>query len=408
MRIFINIIFSIAIWGSIAFALFKTIAYSDKEMNEPFAPKRCSALKIGIFAVIFRLIIFVICALMIDADNMTFSVFLEKMKLWDATHYYRIASGGYTGYIENGDYVLLVFFPFYPAAVKVLSFIIPNIYASMLIVSTLTYAVGCAFLYKLVLLDYPEDTAINSVIWISVFPFAFFFGAMMTESMFFMTTVIALYFIRKHNWLAAGIFGMMSAATRMVGLFITVAAFIEWIDYCRPFSKDFFKKLLNFLPMAITIIGTIIYLFINYKVSGTPIKFIEYQGKYWHNGNCYFGKMIADVFDYTFSKNTETMIRISIWIPSMVMIIVSTALIICSSFKMRNMYAIYFAGYIIINCSLKWPISEPRYMSCAVPMFILIGDLLAKKKELNIVLLSESFIFFLIYLYRYLHGMQVM
>ena len=52
----------------------------------------------------------------------------------------------------------------------------------------------------------------------------------MTESLFLLTTVSALYHIRRHRWLAAGAWGFLAALTRMQGVLVILAGVVELVE----------------------------------------------------------------------------------------------------------------------------------------------------------------------------------
>lgn len=410
MKILINIIFSIIIWGSTGYAVYKVIAKAPTDFIEK-SSRRFTAVQITFFALLFRLAVYAISLVLVYRIDGQLSpdVFLDRWTRWDANNYIRITEGWYTGYTENGDYLTLVFFPLYSIIAKLFTFIIPNVQMSLMMTSSIAFAVGCGYLYELVCLDYEESIAVSSVIGISVFPFAFFFGAIMTESIFFMTTAMTFYYIRKHNWLLAGICGAFSALSRMIGVFVIVPAFVEWFDYYKPFnvSKYKLKKIvIDILPVFLVLLGMGIYLLINYSVAGNPFMFMEYQDKYWNHTNCYFGKTVADIFQYALNPKTNNALRISIWLPEMLIFTITAIALIYGAYSSRGMYTVYLAGYMVINCSVTWLISGARYMSAAIPLFIILAG--KNNKKILPIVYVLSFGLMIFYMYRYLANMQVM
>lgn len=410
MKILINIIFSIIIWGSVGYTAYKVITKAPSDFIGK-SDRRFTAVQITFFALLFRLAVYAISVLLVYKidGSLSGNIFLDRWTRWDANNYIRITDGWYTGYTENGDYLTLVFFPLYSIIAKLFTFIIPNVQMSLMTTSSIAFAVGCGYLYELVCLDYEESIAVSSVIGISVFPFAFFFGAIMTESVFFMTTVMTFYYIRKHNWFLAGLCGAFSALSRMIGVFIIVPAFVEWFDYCKPFSVGRYKLkkiIIDVLPVFSVLLGIGVYLLINYCITGNPFMFMEYQDKYWNHTNCYFGKTVADIFQYALNPKTDNALRISIWLPEMLIFTITAIALIYGAYSLRGMYTVYLAGYMVINCSVTWLISGARYMSAAIPLFIIIANKMNKKILPIVYILSFGLMIF--YMYRYLANMQVM
>ena len=249
--------------------------------------KECLGIALG--ALGFRLFIYLISCIIIiylldNGEIFNFKTFLQEWEKWDATNYIRIADGWYTGHVENGDYTTLAFFPLYPILMRIVDLLVKNMQLSGLIVSTLCFSIACPFLYALVALDYGKSAAKKVVVLLTVFPFSFFFGSMMSESTFLMMTVITLYFIRTHKWGLVALFGALSGLSRLAGAIIIIPAFIEWFEYYKPLELIRRKKWKCFwnvvctkgLVILLVLAGTLGYLYINYSIAGKPFAFMEY------------------------------------------------------------------------------------------------------------------------------------
>lgn len=51
-----------------------------------------------------------------------------------------------------------------------------------------------------------------------------------------MTTVAIFYAIRKHNWLAVGILGIVAALMRSFSILMIVPAVVEWLGTSKIFE----------------------------------------------------------------------------------------------------------------------------------------------------------------------------
>ena len=105
----------------------------------------------------------------------------------------------------------------------------------------------------------------------------------MTESLFLLTTSASFLYIRRHQWLRAGLFGILAALTRMRGLPLIVAAGAELLETNRIFypvmgaaRKERFLPVLKGLPFVfLPLVGTGGYLFLlNEIVDGNPFAFL--------------------------------------------------------------------------------------------------------------------------------------
>lgn len=160
--------------------VFKWITMRGNNYNGESVTKKDIYYIFGV-AIAFRIIVYLISTFIIRIfmdpnsvfDGGTFFAYWER---WDAQHYIKLASQGYMNYTEGGQHLFLVFFPLYPFLVCIMNVVIGSYDAAAMIVSTLAYSAGCCFLYKMVAEDYNKSIAKKAVIYLSVFPFAFFFG----------------------------------------------------------------------------------------------------------------------------------------------------------------------------------------------------------------------------------------
>ncbi|MFR2331929.1 MAG: hypothetical protein ACLS63_02935 [Flavonifractor plautii] len=97
--------------------------------------------------------------------------------------------------------------------------------AAGLMVSFLCYSAGCVYLYRLAAWELGKGAARRTVLFLSLFPYAFFFGGVMTEGLFLLTTAAALC-IRAT--VGGNVMGCLAAMTRMHGLLLIGAAGRNW------------------------------------------------------------------------------------------------------------------------------------------------------------------------------------
>ncbi|MGN0182256.1 MAG: glycosyltransferase family 39 protein [Candidatus Ornithomonoglobus sp.] len=400
----VSVISSILIWGAAAVILIRIIQGAgiwlgnnrliagitcDKSIDGGFKTERRELFTVFGLALLFRFCVFMIsiCAVYMFKDHgYSFSDYMREYLKWDANNYQRIAIGGYSYHMENGDYTTLAFFPLYPWLIRIVKLIFRNEILSGIILSGLLYSGACTYLYKLFSIDYNKPTAVRALVYLSVFPHALFFGVMMNESMLLFTMAATFYYIRTHNWKVVGIFGALAALSRMVGILMAVPAAIEWLEHYEILGKLRDKKIKEVwrlfyskgLWIFLMLAGLGIYLFCNYKTTGEWFKFLEYQDKYWSNGSCYFGKGITTMVNNMLQKTDS--IKYEIWIPEVMSVAFVTAALIYGLRRHRNMYTGFLLIYIIINTGFEWPISIARYMTCAVPAFLILSDFSERHK----------------------------
>ncbi len=375
-------------------------------------------LKIFLYALTFRVIVFILgwaaSGIFSEGGMPSFLDYCEKWNLWDAPHYLDIAQYGYSHHLEDGKHLFLVFFPLYPLVVRIFAIALRSYTVSALAVSFLSYSAGCALMYKLVRIDYSRAVARRSVIFLSVSPFAFFFGGVMTEGLFFLVVTATFLAIRRHNWLGAGVLGALAALTRSVGVLMIVAAAVEWVQCERPIAlirgKDFKKlgkKFVSALPLLIIPVGTLVYLYINYRVEGNAFAFMEYQKEHWSQEFQYFGKTVNMLVSRVNTRESWSFI-VCMFLSDIVSVAAAAVLTLLAVRRTRSMYTAFMLTYFFFNAGTSWPLSLNRYMACMIPAAWVLASLTEKRKNAAELITVCSAALFGIFLAGYLTGHSIM
>ena len=154
---------------------------------------------------------------------------LEPWANWDGVWFIRIAAAGYHSHAFSQ-----AFFPLYPLAVRAVAPLAGDFYVVAGVVVSLTcYAAAMVLLYRLALLECGSRVALWSVVFISVFPTAFFFQAVYSESMFLLLTLLSFSAGRRGRWWLAGVAGLLAALTRSSGLLLLLPLALMWWEQRR-------------------------------------------------------------------------------------------------------------------------------------------------------------------------------
>lgn len=392
----------------------KQSSYSGEKAN------RRDILEIFTMAILIRLAIYLVSFvyMFIASDETTFTVsnFLETWNRWDAPHYIEIAQNGYGKWESEGRHLFLVFFPLYPWMLRIIHLFISNWEAACLVLSSLSYAAGCCFFYATLSEEYSKSIAYKSIVLLSVFPFAFFFGAMMTESLFFCTISMGYYFIRKHNWLAVGLVGILCSLCRIQGVIIMGVAGVEFL-ITYPFFKMYREKRLKeffhavftkgiFLLLAP--VGNLIYLYINYRVEGNPFQFTVYQSEHWYHKTTYFTDCISEILSNIRNPETTNTLLMCIWLPELICFLLAVILLIYGLKRHPLKYTAFLLVYTLINYSVTFLISGSRYMNCAFPLFIISGEILDRHPKWYPWVTAVSAMLMTLYMIGYFQWKQIM
>lgn len=199
------------------------------------------AARIFVAAILFRLfsafVAFLANATFPPLQDQRFTVlgspnaFWDAFARYDAGWYHAIASQGYI-YGEGGRNNL-AFFPLYPMLMRgggtLLGSRQEDFYFAGVVISWLAFAGALVMLYRLARLDLDERAAYRAVMYAAIFPFAYFFGMVYSESLFFFGLVTAVYALRTRQWALAAVAGAAMTATRVTGVIaLPGLAWIAW------------------------------------------------------------------------------------------------------------------------------------------------------------------------------------
>jgi Mannosyltransferase (PIG-V) len=157
--------------------------------------------------------------------------FWDIFARWDSQWYFNIAYDGY--HYTPGGRDAIGFFPAYPLLMRFVGRLIgrsqADLYFGGVIISWTAFVIAMIGLYKLAQLDVESSDARRAVLLATIFPFAYFFGVVYTESLFLAATVWAFYFFRTRRWLAGGLCGALATGTRVNGIMMWPAlAWLVW------------------------------------------------------------------------------------------------------------------------------------------------------------------------------------
>lgn len=149
---------------------------------------------------------------------------LDGWARWDAAHYIAVARFGYGDPVSPSPDGGIGFFPLYPLLIRILAMITgqTDSDAGLAVIgiglSTIMFLASVALLTRLALDILPADDARFAVSLFAIAPFAFFYTAAYTESLFVLEVLGAIWFARREQWWRAALMAAAASATRLVGL----------------------------------------------------------------------------------------------------------------------------------------------------------------------------------------------
>ena len=207
----------------------------------------------------------------------------------DAVAYVNIAHHGYT-YVPD-----TAFFPFWPLLEHVGGLLLggffpDSYYLAGLLLSNIFFYFVLVLFYKLLAEDFEESMARRSLLYLAFSPYALFFFAGYTESLFLLLTLALFLVLRRGqplDWWLAGLFGLLASATRSTGLILAIpflALYIQhfWTPGQRA-SHSWWQKINALLPIALIPMGIVAYMIFLYYTKGNPLLFASQEASFgWH------------------------------------------------------------------------------------------------------------------------------
>jgi hypothetical protein len=134
---------------------------------------------------------------------------------WDSVWFLRIAEDGY-GATEQAA---AAFYPLYPLLVALLGRVLLGHYVLAGVLISLAACLGAfVLLDRLALPRLGDDGARRAVLYLAIFPFALFLGAVYSESLFLVAAVASFWFAERGSFLGAGVAAGLAWLTRPLGV----------------------------------------------------------------------------------------------------------------------------------------------------------------------------------------------
>lgn len=281
---------------------------------------------------------------------------------WDSGWYLSIVEHGYE-FHGVGEFANLVFFPLYPFLVKVAGVLLGGNYGvAGWFISGLALLGAAVALWALVRDFHPKVDPRIVLAATLLFPTAFFFSLVYTESLFLLLSVLSIYMGRKERWWAAGLIGILAALTRVTGLLLIIP--LAW-EYARSHGFSPRRMLhIDALATALPAVGTLAFFTYHYLAFGSFLIFFELQ-RVWGRSFSFN----ADHFQFfSHASTTNTLLDLSF-------VALGLALVVYVAWRVRFSYALYMLATMGVALGSGTTMSIGRYLLVLFPMYIAIATI---------------------------------
>jgi hypothetical protein len=173
----------------------------------------------------------------------------------------------------------------------------------------------------------------------------------------------------------------MQGILLILPLFIEILQSRQWADSIK--AKRYGAAVQNLLPKLISLamppLGTVIYLYINKRVTGDWFNFLKVQREHWHQKFGFFAENLYQHAYKTLHYHT-TLYSLGIWIPQIILFFVAFYLLIRCAKTVRLSYLVFGFVYLIISFSATGLLSGARYASGLFVLYIMLAVALDDSK----------------------------
>jgi hypothetical protein len=299
---------------------------------------------------------------------------------WDTFWYLDIVKNGYHLNTDN-TLANVVFFPIYPALIKILgTILLGNFVLAGWILSMTFLVLSCIYFYRFVRQFHPEIDPELPILLMLVFPTAFFFNVVYTESIFLFFTITTFFYAFRKNFLLAGSIAFVGALTHSNGVFLALPILWKIVEANGWKNMLKLKSWKSWLPVFFAPIGSFLFLGYDWLKFGDPMLFFKIQSAWGRSFSINWDHF--SLFSHPSIANMCIDIFLAIFIISAVVVVWK---------KLSPLYAIFMSTTLIAAFTSGTLMSVGRYSLVMFPLFILLAGIKNKTLQLGWILLSTLF-----------------
>ena len=177
---------------------------------------------------------------------------IEPLANWDGQWYTMLARYGYWARDPVRDPAAAAFWPLYPLLLRFGATLTGWSPATVgVLLSNVAFLFALVVLHRLIRLDYGAAVAGRAVWGLALFPVAFFFSAVYTESLFLLLIVGAVYCGRLERWRGAAMLGFLAALTRNTGVLVLLPLGGLLVRHYGPDPRRWWRMALPLAPIPL-------------------------------------------------------------------------------------------------------------------------------------------------------------
>jgi hypothetical protein len=300
---------------------------------------------------------------------------LSSWNHWDAANYTRIAQFGYQ---QADDYAFFPLFPLLTAGISTLLGSWSYFFVGFLISNGALLGV-LFLLYGFAKEAAGDDVARKTVLYLCIFPTAFFFFTAYNESLFLLFVLGAFLAMRRHRWWLAGLLGFFATLTRSAGILLVLPYLYELWEERENVRSSLLHTLQGLLPLSMVPLGMIVYSLYCWMTTGNPLFFVAVQSGFgrhlsWPWQGLWQGVTACITQPFGSANQVHLLLDLSATIGFIILAVLGWR-------RLRRSYSIWIGIlllYILLDPAMDKPdilLSNQRFVLEMFPAFITLGIL---------------------------------
>ena len=345
---------------------------------------------------------------------------VQPLANWDGVWYSLLADRAYWSNPIPEEPAPTAFWPLYPLLLRLgHGFTGLSIPLVGVVLSNLAFLFALGFLDRLVRRDYDPAVATRTIWLVSLFPTAFYFSAVYTESLYLLFTVAAIYAGHCRRWGWAAVAGSLAALTRNTGVLLLLPLGMLLVQNYGWHPRHWWRQAVLLVAIPLTLLVYLVYLG---KVWGNPLIGFEaqrlanhwdrYQAWPWQTLAAAVGKLERTWFDLLLAwPSWDTVVsfefRQAFMDSRFYDLAITLPFLLLTGYtlwRVRPVYSLYALAVLLVpltSPSHYTPLlGMPRYLIVLFPCFIALALLLRNRWALGGVLLI-SVVQFLVLLIQF-------
>jgi Gpi18-like mannosyltransferase len=332
--------------------------------------------------------------------------FAEIFAAWDSAWYFDIASRGY--HFNPDGQSSIAFFPLYPMLMRAVAWPLGGtdkmLWVAGIVVSCVAFALALLAVHRFTRQVFRDrEAARRAVLYLAVFPFSLFLTRIYAESVFLLTSVLAISRAYDGRWWRAGMWGALATLARPNGMLIGLPLALMALGG-RPAARELVRRFVALLPVPLALGGYCVYV---YTLAGDPLAWLSSQAHWgyslghppWQQLQKMVERLVGHGFYGYFFVSEMAPYRIFHGAVALIFLALTPAI-----FKRLG---VAMGAYVLV--SLLVPLSSNalegvgRYAAVLFPAFMLVGSFKSPRLHEAILIVSSLFLALFVGLFVTLH-----